>query len=408
MKSIKINDLAYKEALRLAEKYNIIDLDKISQSIEEMQRKEILENHPYTVWQNAEGLWLTYLPDEKKGRVFRKRRSKEEIENLIVDYYHQQKKKVYIKDVFKEWIEKKLKYGEIQPQSYDRYCTDFERFFPEKLSICKKCMQNITEEDLTEYIKTTIHEKHLTRKAYSGLSTLIRGIFKHGKAKGYTDISISHFLGDLEIPRNMFEKKLINIETEIFQEEEIPIIIGYLKSHVDIWNLALLLQFETGMRIGEVCALRIEDIHEDHIKVCRTEVKCKIEGKSKVFAKDLAKTDAGNRTLYFPETVKWTLAQIEKLNPHGEFLFMNKGKRIRENTLNKRLSTICEELRIAHRTTHKIRRTYGTTLLDCSVADSTVVEQMGHTDVSTTRKLYYYSNKSKETKIKQINNAINY
>ena len=44
MKSIKINDLAYKEALRLAEKYNIIDLDKISQSIEEMQRKEILEN----------------------------------------------------------------------------------------------------------------------------------------------------------------------------------------------------------------------------------------------------------------------------------------------------------------------------------------------------------------------------
>lgn len=67
-------------------------------------------------------------------------------------------------------------------------------------------MQNITEEDLTEYIKTTIHEKHLTRKAYSGLSTLIRGIFKHGKAKGYTDISISHFLGDLEIPRNMFEK----------------------------------------------------------------------------------------------------------------------------------------------------------------------------------------------------------
>ena len=100
MKSIKINDLAYKEALRLAEKYNIIDLDKISQSIEEMQRKEILENHPYTVWQNAEGLWLTYLPDEKKGRVFRKRRSKEEIENLIVDYYHQQKKKVRGGDSF--------------------------------------------------------------------------------------------------------------------------------------------------------------------------------------------------------------------------------------------------------------------------------------------------------------------
>ena len=76
-------------------------------------------------------------------------------------------------DVVGVAVEKEISNGEIQPQSYDRYCTDFERFFPEKLSICKKCMQNITEEDLTEYIKTTIHEKHLTRKAYSGLSTLI-------------------------------------------------------------------------------------------------------------------------------------------------------------------------------------------------------------------------------------------
>ena len=47
-------------------------------------------------------------------------------------------------------------------------------------------------------------------------------------------------------------------------------------------------------------------------------------------------------------------------------------------------------------------------IINSVVMNYTVAEQMGHTDVSTTRKLYYYSNKSKETKIKQINNAINY
>ena len=87
---------------------------------------------------------------------------------------------------------------------------------------------------------------------------------------------------------------------------------------------------------------------------------------------------------------------------------MNRGKRIRENTFNKRLSRVCEELRIEHRTSHKIRKTYGTTLLDCGVNESTVSEQLGHTDISTTRKYYYFSNKNTETKLKQINNAVNF
>lgn len=108
------------------------------------------------------------------------------------------------------------------------------------------------------------------------------------------------------------------------------------------------------------------------------------------------------------DKVQWTLAQIQKLNPHGEYLFMNNGKRIRENTFNKRLSSICDILKIDHRSTHKIRKTYGTTLLDNNVDDSIVSEQMGHSDIATTRKLYYFCNKSEKTKIAQINNAINF
>ena len=45
-------------------------------------------------------------------------------------------------------------------------------------------------------------------------------------------------------------------------------------------------------------------------------------------------------------------------------------------------------------------------LLDHDVDDSFVAEQMGHTDVSTTRKLYYYSNRSAKTKQDQIAQAV--
>lgn len=241
------------------------------------------------------------------------------------------------------------------------------------------------------------------------IGLLIRGIFKYGKNKGYTELSMTKFFGDLKLSKNIFQKKIIYKQDEVFLEDEIPIIITYLKSHADIWNLGILLQFQTGMRIGEIAALKHEDIRDNCIYVCRTEVKYKGEdGKWTVGIKNFAKTKAGNRQIFFPETAVWTLEQIIKLNPHGEYLFMNNGKRIRENTFNKRLSIVCEELKLNHRSTHKIRKTYGTTLLDSDVNDSFVSEQMGHTDVATTRKLYYYSNKSEKTKISQINNAISF
>ncbi len=57
---------------------------------------------------------------------------------------------------------------------------------------------------------------------------------------------------------------------------------------------------------------------------------------------------------------------------------------------------------------HKIRKTYGTTLLDSDVDEKFVMEQMGHTDIATTKKYYYFSNKSTENKVKQINSAISF
>ena len=84
------------------------------------------------------------------------------------------------------------------------------------------------------------------------------------------------------------------------------------------------------------------------------------------------------------------------------------GKRILENTFNKRLNSVCEELHITPKSTHKIRRTYGTTLIDNSVNESTIAEQMGHSDISVMKNYYYYSNKSKSTKLKQLDKAINF
>lgn len=140
---------------------------------------------------------------------------------------------------------------------------------------------SIKEDDLTDFIKSTIHKLGLTRKTYAGLRTLVRGIFKYGKSKKYTSISMTKFFGDLELPNNIFEKKVVNKNTEIFKEGEICIVISYLRSHADIWNLGLLLQFQTGMRVGEIAALKREDIQSDG-----TLPKLKLKGSFKKISED--------------------------------------------------------------------------------------------------------------------------
>lgn len=194
---------------------------------------------------------------------------------------------------------------------------------------------------------------------------------------------------------------------EIFMQDEIPIIINYLKSNPDIYNLGILLTFQTGLRVGELSTLKKEDLHGHVIKIRRTEDKYRNENnKWVVTIKEHAKTDAGNRDLIIPSTALTTLNLILELNPSGTYLFEHYNKRIRGNTFNKRLSAICDKLQIPHRTMHKIRKTYGTTLIDGDVDEGFITEQMGHSDISTTKKLYYFSNKTMENKEKQIENAI--
>lgn len=402
-------DLSNNELLKYAIDNGMIDINTIQKQIEMKKRKEYLDMHEYEIWQgSSDGYWRTYFPDEDKGRILKKRKTKSDIENLIVDFYMDNKK---IKDVYFEWIEEKLEYGEIQKQTYDKYNTDFERFFinnESSTSIMKKRFSNIDEDDLERFIKLTISKLNLSRKAYGGLKIIINGVFKYGKKKKYTSLSITNFMGDLDLSRKIFKPAIKDKSKEVYQEEEAEIMTGYLRTKTeDIRCLGLLLSFETGLRVGELCGLKKSDIRGPVIHVKNTEIKYKNpDGKWVFEVREYPKTDAGIRDIILTESARNTIDMILRLNPFGEYVFSEKGKRIGSSAFRRKLMRVCNTLNIDYRSNHKIRKTYGTMLIDSKVDDSLVAEQMGHKDISTTKKYYYFSNKSEERKREQICNAI--
>ena len=401
-----------KELLDFAVERDNIDLAGIRNEYEQMKREQYLSKHNHNVWQSKDGKWRTYIDDEDspRGYVLKVRTTEKAIQDLIVQYYKDKELDPYIDQVFQEWNDKRLMFGEISKQSYNKYENDFKRFFPKDSMLRQKKFRQITESDLETFIKLTIHEKELTSKVYSGLRTIIRGVFKYGKSQGFTAISITTFFGDLELSRKAFARKKIDKETEVFNETEIALVKSYLRKRGTIRDLGVLLAFETGVRVGELSALKKEDILRNRrcIHIQRTEVTYKDpETKERICeVRDFPKSEAGDRYLMIPESAVEILDSIMKLSKNSEYLFSEGGKRVRSNAFNRRLTRVCDELHLKHRSMHKIRKTYGTTLLDANVDESTVAEQMGHKDIATTKRFYYRSNKSDNTKLEQINRAL--
>ena len=75
------------EILQFMIKSGMLNMDDVQNSMESMKRDEFLKKHQYKIWQGKDGKWYTYLPDDKKGRVKKKKSSKKEIENVVIEYY---------------------------------------------------------------------------------------------------------------------------------------------------------------------------------------------------------------------------------------------------------------------------------------------------------------------------------
>lgn len=371
-----------------------LNVENVQERIKELENimdtQTYLSKHNYKIWQGNNGFYYTYLPDIVKERVLLKRKSESDLIKAIVDFY---KCHNTVCMLFEEWLEYKKLYRLIKEPSVIRYENDYKRFIY-GTDFGNTEVADVTEEMLEKFIISAIFDNNLTAKAFSGLRTILIGMFKYAKKRKYTTISITNFFGDLELSPNMFRHVVKNDEDEVFTDCEIQQISNYVKEHPTIRNLGVLLAFHTGLRVGELTALTPDDIDwKNHILLInKTEIKIKDKetGKYTYAVSDQGKTENSTRNVVFTDSAEWVLHQILKINPHGKYLFENpEGKRIRGTTMNKRLHGICRALGIKERSIHKSRKSYATQLLDAGVGDALIISQLGHSDILTTRKHYY-------------------
>lgn len=395
------------QLLNFAIENGIIDVDTIQRQIEMNERKKFLEMHDNKVWQAPDGRWKTYLQIDN-GRKLICKKSFNELQDYIVDYYKDKETQPTLADVFFMWIDSKLAYGEIQKQTYDRYESDYNRYLKNnKLSNTK--IKYITEDDLEHFIKSTIHGQNLSSKAWGNLRTIINGIFKFAKRKGFTNIQIAVFMNELELSKRVFNNVYKDEFENVFTEQELDKLIKYLRASPKIQHLGILLALYTGMRVGEIVALKHEDVFSDYIFVHRTQIRYKDSNGNVVYqVRDNPKTEAGIRKVVLSDSAKNIIKQIRMITFGNEYLFEVNNELKTIHTLTMALYRACEKIGIPKRSMHVLRKTYATRLINAGVDEAIIINQMGHTEFSTTKAYYYYNDKPAEQVAEKIQKAINF
>lgn len=400
-------EITNENLLKYAIENGIIDPDTIRQKIAMSERKKYLDSHIYEIWQGKDGKFYTYLPDEIKGRKLLKRVTKQNLEDAIIDCYKKMEKEPYVKTIFNLWIESKIKYGEIQKQTSQRYERDYERFIKGTPFETTK-IKFVTEDMLEDFIKSTIYMFDLTAKAWSGLRTILYGMFKYAKKKKYTNISISQFFGDLDLSSKAFKQIHKRYDELVFTKEEQKLIENRLKEKKpSILGYGVMLAFQTGLRCGELSTIKWSDIEGNTLDINRTEISY-YKGKDYIYeVRDYPKTPAAIRNVILTPKAQNILKEIRKINPFGEYIFMCDGERVKGKAFSGKLRRTCDELGITRRSLHKARMTYATNLIDAQVPESLIINQMGHTDIETTKQFYYKYNISGNNAEILINSALN-
>ena len=374
----------------------MVNISDVQNSIEAMKRKELLEKHPYKIWEGKDGKWYTYLPDGE-GRKLRKRTTQKAIEDDVIEYWKTKQENPTIEEVFHEWNDRRLELKKISQSSHLRFKQIFNRHYK---NFGKKKIKSVTSQDIEEFLEEQIAEYELSTKAFSNLKTITKGFLKRAKKRNLICMNVEELFQEMDTSEAHFKKRIKEDCEEVFSEEELPKVLSYLTDNPDLKNLGILLMFLTGIRVGELVALKHSDFEGNTFRIRRTETKYVDENGKYVYGiKDFPKSEAGVRTVIIPKTYSWVANKLRLFNPFGEFIFVENGdKRLTTNCIRRRMERVCDKLGIVRKSPHKARKTYGSILLDNGIDNKLITDLMGHTDILCTEGHYHRNRKTIERK----------
>lgn len=332
---------------------------------------------------------------------------------------------VTVNDLYELW--KSLKRN-LKGNTYSNYCYMYNQFVSEaigKLPICK-----LKRSDIKRFYNMLADERSLKIATIDNIHTVLHQVLQLAVEDNYVRQNVSdNMLKELKMSHH-FEEDHRRALTVPEQELFLSFIADESCQYHHWWPIFTVMVY-TGMRVGEICGLRWEDIDPksgmidvNHTLVYynhRDEHGC-------YFSIHTPKTKAGNRQIPMTEEVKAAFIEEKRyqeecgiscnatVDGYANFIFVNRfGNVQHQGTLNKALRRIirdCNDKQLSkgkknpvllpNFSCHSLRHTFTTRLVEAGVNIKVIQELCGHSRSDVT--LDIYTTVTKELKQREFGN----
>lgn len=367
----------------------IIDLSEGQIQISMLKEKAVLDVHSRAISQRSNGRFITKV--DVNGSLSQKTAYTYcELIDKLYDFYfgiHN----TTLENFYPVWIDYRRNELSVKEKTIKENGYIWNSLL-KNADIVKKPIRSLDITDYISYFRFITKGRTLTRKRFNDMKSVLNGMLYLAVERGI----IKHNpINDINF--GQFSYKPENTQIFPYTPAERNMILDYLGN--DLYSLAIKLYFCLTVRIGELKALRYDDIHGNYIHVCRfVNYQNQIEDDIKGHTAD------GIRWLPLTHEAQEIICLLRQINPDSDYLFFVDGKPITTITFNRHLKKCCNDLGIEYRSSHKLRFSTASILYQNGVSVPELQKMLGHSTLAMTE--HYLRNIASDDKTYEKVNAI--
>lgn len=283
-------------------------------------------------------------------------------------------------DWMSEWLKNELA-GTVRPSSYQTYKNLIVRHILPSLG--HMSLSEITPCDVRSMLET-MQQAHLASATMQGAVRLLRKSLQSAFEEGLIEKNPCR---RIQVPRTASSEQRVLDGSEYEQLRQV------LEAKGDLISLIGLC---TGMRLGEICALRWSDIDwkQQTISVSRTVQRLgrmSESGAKTHLILGMPKSLRSRRVIPLPQCLLDALKKLKDCSDANGFLFGKNGLPAEPRTAQRCFARIIRQCGLCGVHFHTLRHSFATRLIELGIDIKTVSVLLGHGSVRTTLDFYAHS-----------------
>lgn len=231
-------------------------------------------------------------------------------------------------------------------------------------------------------------ESGLSTKSVKDILIVLKMVMKFGVKKEW----MTYYEWDIKYPPSS-ENKVLDVLSVTNHRK----ILNHIQSHFTFMGLGIYISLSTGLRIGEICALKWSDINvTDGILTVNQTIEriYIIEGKKKhtELVINTPKTKNSCREIPMNKELLGMLKPLKKVVNDDYYILTNDERPTEPRTYRNYYKRLMEKLDIPKLKYHGLRHSFATRCIEVGCDYKTVSVLLGHSNISTTLNLYVHPN----------------